>query len=155
MKKLILMAVVALCAFTTASAQERERWGVGPKLGVYTHAGGDGAIMGIGASARYEITNRWRLEPGITALLKDDCSIDINCDLQYLFDVARWWSVYPQIGSSGNDIYDWSFGLDLGAGTDFALSRRWDLSAGVKWRLQTAAHHDNPIIINVGATYKF
>lgn len=186
MKKIILFAAVALCAFTTASAQERARnrdweterpraasqqqvagpdrlkegpertrWAVGPRIGIYTNAGADGAIFGLGAYGRYNITNHWRVEPGITALFKDDCSIDINADLQYLFAVARWWNVYPQLGISGNDIYGWSFGVDVGAGTDFILTRRWDLSAGVRWLIQTANHHDNPVVINIGATYKF
>lgn len=179
MKKLILLAAVALCAFTTASAQEmaartrntvdagtrtrtettnateRIRWGVGPKIGIYTHTGGDGAVFGIGASARYSISSHWRLEPALIALIEDDCSLDINCDLQYLFTVARWWSLYPQVGLSGNDIYGWSFGVNLGVGTDFTLTRRWDLTAGVKWLIQTADNHDNPFIINIGAIYKF
>ena len=134
---------------------ERERWAVGPRIGIYTHAGGDGAIFGLGAYGRYNISNHWRVEPGITALLKDGCSIDINADIQYPFPVARRWNVYPQVGISGNDLYGWSFGFDVGAGTDFILTRRWDLSAGVRWLIQTAKHHDNPIVINIGATYKF
>lgn len=186
MKKMILLAVVALGALLTASAQERAtdgdrvperarvarqdrvagpdhtlrgpertRWAVGPRIGIYTHAGGDGAIFGVGAFARYNMTNHWRVEPAVTALFKDDCSVDLSADLHYVFDVARWWNVYPQLGISGNDIYGWSFGVNIGAGTDFILTRRWDLTAAVKWMIQTAEHHDNPIIINIGATYKF
>ena len=43
----------------------------------------------------------------------------------------------------------------LGGGADFSVARNWDLSAGFKWMIQTAEYHKNPILINIGATYKF
>jgi len=155
MKKILLTTIVALFALTAASAQERGGWAIGPKIGIYTNTGADGAIFGIGAAARYSFADNWRVEPSITALTKKDCSVDISGDVQYLFRVARWWSVFPQAGFSANDIGGFSAGFNFGAGTDFAIARNWDLSAGFKWMIQTAKHHKNPIVINVGATYKF
>ncbi len=81
--------------------------------------------------------------------------MDINADLQYQFRIARVWSIYPAVGVSGNDIGGWSFGVNIGAGTDFTITRRWDVSAGFKWMLQTAEHHKNPLVITIGTTYKF
>jgi len=155
MKKLFIAAFVALFAIGGASAQERGDWAVGPRMGIYTHTGADGAIFGIGAIGRYSFTDHWRIEPAITALCKRGCSVDINADMQYLFRVARVWSVYPAVGVSANDIGDWSFGVNIGAGTDFTITRRWDVSAGFKWMLQTAEHHKNPLVITIGTTYKF
>lgn len=50
MKKMFFAAIVALFAVTTVSAQTPGNWAVGPKIGVYTNTGADGAIFGIGAS---------------------------------------------------------------------------------------------------------
>lgn len=155
MKKIIFSVVVALFAMTTVSAQEVGNWAIGPKIGIYTNTGANGAIFGIGAIGRYSFTDNWRVEPGITALCKKGCSIDFNADVQYLFRVADAWSVYPLAGISANDIGGWSCGINLGGGADFSVAERWDITAGVKWMIQTARWHRNPIIISLGATYKF
>ena len=83
------------------------------------------------------------------------CSVDINADVQYLFRVADAWSVYPLAGVSVNDIGGWSCGINVGGGADFSVAENWDITAGIKWMIQTAKFHPNPIIISVGATYKF
>ena len=155
MKKIILLTIAALCAFTAVSAQDKGNWGVGPQIGIYTNTGADGAIFGIGATGRYSFTDTWRIQPSLTALCKSGCSVDIAADVQYLFEVASSWDVYPQAGLSANDIGGWSCGINLGAGTDFNVARNWDLSAGFKWMIQTAKWHKNLIIINIGATYRF
>lgn len=138
MKKIFLTVIVALLAVTTVSAQYKGDWGVGPKIGVYTNAGADGAIFGIGAAGQYSITDNWRVAPSILALCKTGCSVDISADVQYLFNIAPDWHIYPQAGISANDIYDWSCGINLGGGADFSITRNWDVSAGFKWMIQTA-----------------
>ena len=155
MKKCLLTAIAALLFAGAMSAQDRGKWGIGPQIGIYTNTGADGAIFGVGAAGRYSFTKAWRIQPAVTFLCKKDCSVDISADMQYLFHVARFWAVYPQVGLSANDLGDWSCGIDIGAGTDFAIARHWDLSAGMKWMVQTHKYWRNPIIINVGATYKF
>ena len=139
MKKMFFAAIVALFAVTTVSAQTPGNWAVGPKIGVYTNTGADGAIFGIGASGRYSFTDNWRMESGIMAICKKFCSVDISADVQYLFNIAPDWHIYPQAGLSAN----------------FSVARNWNLSAGFKWMIQTAEYHKNPILINIGATYKF
>lgn len=155
MKKILLSVVIAWFAIGAAMAQDQGKWAVGPRMGIYTHAGTEGAIFGIGAIGRYSISDKWRVEPGITALCEKGCSVDINADMQYLFRIARVWSIYPAVGLSANDIGDWSCGINIGAGTDFTLGRHWDVSAGFKWMIQTAEHHKNPLVITIGAAYKF
>ncbi len=152
MKKIILAMVVALFAMTTVSAQEVGNWAIGPKIGLYTNTG---TIFSIGAIGRYSFTDNWRVEPAVAVLCKKGCSVDINADVQYLFKVADAWSVYPLAGISVNDIRGWSCGINLGGGADFSVADRWDITAGIKWMIQTAKHHSNPIIISLGATYKF
>ena len=117
MKKIILLTIAALCAFTAVSAQDKGNWGVGPQIGIYTNTGADGAIFGIGATGRYSFTDTWRIQPSLTALCKSGCSVDIAADVQYLFEVASSWDVYPQAGLSANDIGGWSCGINLGART--------------------------------------
>lgn len=48
-----------------ASAQDKGDWTLGPTLNIYAHTG-DGAVVGIGASARYNILDALRIEPGLT-----------------------------------------------------------------------------------------
>ena len=155
MKKILLTAIVAWFAIGAAAAQDRGNWAVGPRMSIYTHAGTEGAIFGIGAIGRYSISNHFRVEPALTALCEKGCSIDANADLQYQFRLARVWSIYPAVGLSANDIGGWSCGVNVGAGTDFTLGRHWDVSAGVKWMIQTADYHKDPLVITVGAAYKF
>ena len=150
MKKIFLTVIVVLLAVTTVSAQYKGDWGVGPKIGVYTNAGADGAIFGIGAAGQYSITDNWRVAPSILALCKTGCSVDISADVQYLFNIAPDWHIYPLAG------------ISLGGGADFSITRNWDVSAGFKWMIQTAKDYvpgfvkrRNPIVINIGATYRF
>lgn len=154
MKKFLLTAIAAFLVAGAVSAQERGRWALGPQVGLYTNTGSD-AVFGFGAISRYAFTDHWRIQPALTFLCKKDCSIDISGDMQYLFHVARFWALYPQAGLSVNDLGDWSLGVDLGVGTDFTVTRRWDVSAGFKWMIQTRDNRSNPIIVNIGATYKF
>ena len=155
MKKFLFSAIVALFAVSAVSAQDKGNWAVGPQIGIYTNTGADGAIFGIGAKARYSFTATWRIQPAITALCKKYCSVDISADVQYLFQISDSWTLYPQAGLSANDIGDWSCGINLGGGADFAVARNWDISAGFKWMIQTHQYWKNPIIINIGAAYKF
>lgn len=155
MKKILFSAIIALFAVTAVSAQDKGNWGVGPKIGVYTNTGADGAVFGVGATGRYSFTDTWRVEPGIMAICKKGCSVDISADVHYLFNVASSWTVYPLAGLSANDIGDWSMSFNLGAGTDFSIARNWDLTAGVKWMIQTHKHWKNPLLISVGAVYRF
>lgn len=110
MKKIFLTVIVVLLAVTTVSAQYKGDWGVGPKIGVYTNAGADGAIFGIGAAGQYSITDNWRVAPSILALCKTGCSVDISADVQYLFNIAptgisiRWQVSAPTTSATGRAV---------------------------------------------------
>lgn len=100
-------------------------------------------------------STRCASSPGLTILCQNNCSIDLNVDVHYLFDVAPSWKLYPLAGLSANDIFGWSCGINLGVGTDYAVADRWNLSAGLKYRIQTARFARNPFIISLGASYRF
>lgn len=152
MKKIFLIAIVALFA-TTVSAQENGKWALGPRMSVYANTGD--TVFGLGAYARYSITDHWRLEPSIMGLFHSGCSIDANFDVQYLFRMADWWNVYPAVGITGNDFGGWAVGLNVGGGFDFRVADRWDITLGVKWSPMFDDNRKNPIAFSVGAAYRF
>lgn len=155
MKKVILMTLVAVFAFMTVSAQERGGWGIAPKMGIYTHTGANEAIFSLGVAGRYSFTDNLRVEPSIAVMFEDNCSVDISADVHYLFNLTKAWDIYPLVGIGANDIGDWSCSFNFGAGTDFHLTPHWDLTAGMKWMVQTANGRKNPILISIGGVYKF
>lgn len=153
MKKILLTAIVALFAVTAASAQDKGNWALGPRMNIYTNTGD--AVVGLGAFGRYSFTDNWRIEPSLMALLHSGCSIDISVDAQYVFHLGEGWSVYPAVGFTANDIDKWAAGLNIGGGFDFEVARNWDLSAGLKWQPMFDDWRKNPVVISIGAAYKF
>ena len=84
-----------------------------------------------------------------------DSSVDINFDAHYVFRIADWWGVYPQVGVVANDIKDWAFGMSVGGGFDFNVARRWNISAGLKYEPMFDSGRSNPLVVFVGAAYRF
>ena len=176
MKKILLIATAALFAWT-ASAQdsnyrntrdnnrnaaqagnyrstpENYRSAVGPRVNFYTNTGD--TSVGIGAYYRYSFDSHWRIEPSIYVLTEKDSSVDINFDAHYVFRIADWWGVYPQVGVVANDIKDWAFGMSVGGGFDFNVARRWNISAGLKYEPMFDSGRSNPLVVFVGAAYRF
>lgn len=153
MKKFILSALVSLFAVSVASAQDSGSWAVGPRMNIYTNAGD--TVVGLGAFGRYSFTDNWRIEPSLMALLHEGCSLDISCDAQYVFHVGSGWHLYPAAGLTINDIGRWAAGLNLGGGFDVEVAHSWDISAGIKWQPMFDNDRRNPVVISVGASYKF
>lgn len=155
MKKFLLLVVVALFAVSAnVSAQDRGTWTIGPKMNIYTAWDSD-TVFGLGVAARYNVLDQLRLEPGLTFLLHSHCSLDVNCDVHYLFNVADGWTLYPLAGLSANDFGDWSMGINLGGGFDCRIADRWNISAGVKYMIETHKNWDDPLVLTVGASYRF
>ena len=152
MKKIILAVMAALFISTAASAQQAGNWAVGPRMNIYTNTGD--AVVGLGAFARYSFDDNWRIEPSIIALLHNYCSIDLNVDVQYVFDLGSGWKIYPAAGLTANDIGRWAAGLNLGGGFDYKVARDWDITAGLKWQ-PMFDDRPNPVVISIGAAYKF
>ncbi|MDE5636823.1 MAG: porin family protein [Alistipes sp.] len=153
MIKKIFFAISLLLMTAGAAAQERGKFGLGPKLGAYVNTGG-AAVFGLGAEVRYNISDPLRIAPSIMWLSNDGCSVEVSVDWHYMFRVAPRWHLYPLAGVSVNDIRGWKFGVDVGLGTDYAVGKHMDLSGGVKW-LAEFADCRNPIVIFFGATFKF
>lgn len=154
MKKIILMLAAALCITSVASAQDKGDWAIVPRMNIYT-AWDSPSVFGIGAAGRYSILDQLRLEPALTILCHAHCSIDMNCDVQYLFPIADSWNLYPLAGISINDFGDWSAGINLGAGFDVKVADRWDVTAGLKYMIETHKDFDNPLVLTIGGSYRF
>lgn len=172
MKKVLLIALAALFAWT-ASAQNNNsrrnadnyragitnrpgsdyRSAVGPRVNFYTNTGD--ASIGIGAYYRYSFDAHWRIEPSIYVLTEKDSSVDINFDAHYVFRIADWWGVFPQVGVVANDIKDWAVGMSVGVGFDFNIAHRWNISPGLKYEPMFKSGRDNPLVVYVGAAYRF
>ena len=105
MKKFLFAAIISLFAVTAASAQDGGGWAVGPRMNIYTNTGD--TVVGLGAFGRYSFDGNWRIEPSLTALLHEGCSLDISCDAQYVFHVGGGWHLYPAAGLTINDIGRW------------------------------------------------
>ena len=157
MKKILLIATAALFAWT-ASAQdnnyrntrdnnrnaaqagnyrstpENYRSAVGPRVNFYTNTGD--ASVGIGAYYRYSFDSHWRIEPSIYVLTEKDSSVDINFDAHYVFRIADWWGVYPQVGVVANDIKDW---VRLQRRAPLEYLRRSEIRTHVRQRPQQSA----------------
>lgn len=153
MKKIFFAAIISLFAVTAASAQDGGGWAVGPRMNIYTNTGD--TVVGLGAFGRYSFDGNWRIEPSLTALLHEGCSLDISCDAQYVFHVGGGWHLYPAAGLTINDIGRWAAGLNLGGGFDVEVAPSWDISAGLKWQPMFDDVRRNPVVISVGACYKF
>lgn len=129
------------------------RSAVGPRINFYTNTGD--ASIGIGAYYRYSFNSHWRIEPSIYVLTEKNSSVDINFDAHYVFRIADWWGVYPQVGVVANDIDDWAVGMSVGAGFDFNIARRWNISPGIKYEPMFDSGRKNPLVVFVGAAYRF
>lgn len=153
MKKVLLIALVALFTVTAASAQDKGKWALGPRMNVYTNAGA--TIVGLGAVGRYSFSENWRIEPSVMALLHSGCSLDISCDAQYVFHLSKDWKAYPSVGLTANEIGKWAVGMNIGGGVDYRISRDWDLTAGLKWQPMFSDWRKNPVVIQLGAMFHF
>ncbi|MCH5335012.1 MAG: porin family protein [Alistipes sp.] len=154
MKK-ILSAIFATAAIVSAaSAQEAGEWTIAPKVNIYTHTG-TSVVIGLGTGVRYSITDSFRIEPSAVFMIDNNSTLEFSCDLHYLIPLGDSWSVYPVAGLVANDIIGWSSGVNLGAGFDFAIAEKWDLTAQAKWQAMFHKMRMNPIMITVGASYYF
>ena len=167
MKKILLISVAALFAWA-ASAQDNtyrntqtNNYRNAAQTNNYRNAAqtynNNAAQAGNyrGTPSDYSFNSHWRIEPSIYVLTEKDSSVDINFDAHYVFQIADWWGVFPQVGIVANDIKDWAVGMSVGAGFDFNVAHRWNISAGLKYEPMFDSDRSNPLVVYVGAAYRF
>lgn len=177
MKKLfVLMSFIAL-GVGSAFAQKGEK-AVGVNLGYGTEI----SNLGIGAKFQYGITDAIRAEASFDYFLKKDfvSMWDINVNAHYLFPIAEKLKVYPLVGLtytnwkmdgsdfnfdfedeelneygdgiSGDSSSTGKFGVNLGAGVEYAITDRLNVSFEVKYQLISDF---NQAVFGIGVAYKF
>ena len=68
--------------------RDKGDWTLGPTLNIYAHTG-DGAVVGIGASARYNILDALRIEP-VSYTHLDVYKRQVLVSYDYAFKVAQF-----------------------------------------------------------------
>lgn len=154
MKRVYLILAMTLLYITTLSAQEKGQWTLGPAMKVYANTG-MGGVVGLGPAARANLLDGLRLEPSVMILTSRGSSVDVSCNVHYTFEVAPKWYLYPIAGISFNDIKDFTFGFNLGAGFDCRLGYHWDLYLNVNWLAECSSSLRNPVVSTLGIMYRF
>ncbi len=163
MKRLLSIAmllITLLCATTDkVAAQEKGDWGIGLRNSLYTHTG-HGAKYGVGVFARYNFIDGLRIEPSVSVVCGNGCSVDISADVHYTICLSKTYRnmwLYPIVGVGVNEINRWSMSVNLGVGYDWDITHNWIFSAMVRYMIQTANHAylRNPIVPQINVSYRF
>lgn len=144
MKKLFLLAVVALISVTTFA--QDGKWAAGVNIGY----GSDISKPSIGVKALYDINNSFTVAPSFNYYFqKKDEGVkmnywDLNCDLHWNVVSKESFKFYPLAGItylhrkasiegiSGSDSW---FGANIGVGGQFNLSSNWAAAVEAKYQI--------------------
>lgn len=163
MKRFILAACMASLGLGAAFAQQGKQ-----AFGGHLSYGTEIESIGIGIKYQYHITNEIRIEPSMDYFFKNDglSMFDINANVHYVVPVTSNVKLYPLAGFtythwhldlgkigdydvSGND---GKFGVNLGAGMEFALTRDWSMNFELKYQLISDL---DQAVFNLGVAYSF
>lgn len=160
MKKFIIATcMMMLLGLSNVCAQQgKQAFGFGFGYGTEIES------LGIGVKYQYNITNELRLEPSFDYYFKNDglSMFDFNANVHYLCPVSRSVKLYPLAGLTYTnwrwDAYDGynltkgKFGINLGAGVEFALDTNWTMN--FEMRYQLISDFDQGVL-NFGVAYSF
>ncbi len=121
-------------------------------MNIYTRW--DGAV-GVGVYARYAFADKFRVEPSFVYICRKGMSVDISADVHYPINVGENLELYPLAGLSLNDPGRLGLGVNFGGGASYNLSNDLSIDAGLKWSILTQDFIKNPVIISIGASYRF
>lgn len=161
MKKFIIAASMIFLGLGSAFAQQGKQ-AVGGSLSYGTET----ESVGIGAKYQYNITNEIRIEPSMDYFFKNNglSMFDINANVHYLVPIASNVKIYPLAGftftswhqdlgiGEGFGVSTSRFGVNLGAGMEFALDRNWSMNFEIKYQLISDL---DQAVFNLGVAYSF
>lgn len=160
MKKLMTIVCAILLGVTAANA-EIGQMAVGGQLLYGTRI----SNVGIGAKYQIGIFNNFRAEAAFNYFFEKNAwhMWDLNLNAHYTFGLGERWKVYPivgltyvsaveDLGPGLNSDSHGKFGLNLGAGGEFALTDHVALFAEGKFSLVSKYDHWT---FGLGAMYKF
>ncbi len=156
MKRIITAVVAMMALVATAKGQDVREWSIAPKVNMYANTGHN-FVVGVGIGMRYSITQAIRIEPSLIYMLDNRSTAEVAIDAHYIFFFGEGCRVYPIAGFTANNIGwgNWSSGVNIGGGADYAINDTWDVSAAVKWQPMFGIARRNPMLISLGASYKF
>lgn len=159
MKKLFLLLTM-ICLSLSVDAQTRRG---GSSFGFNLGYAFDSEQATLGLDYRYSVTDEFRLNPGLTYLVKDDglsaWMIDLNA--HYVFKLSNFFGFYPLGGFSmsfwkaeaGNYSESCSrFGANVGLGAEIYATREFTL--GLEARYNIIADFDQAMV-GLRAAYCF
>ena len=156
MKKILVIAVVALLGCTSAWAQKGQM-----AAGVNLLYGSEVNSLGLGAKFQYGILEQLRGEASFNYYFRNNGfhMWDINANAHYLFPITEKFRAYPLAGltvvnKSYSDVDDsiTRFGLNLGGGCEMAVTPQISVNAEFKYSIVSTI---DQVVIGVGAVYKF
>lgn len=162
MRKKIVALFIALAGVFGASAQSAGDQALGINIGVAPYVGSGGysfTNFQIGAMYQYSLMDHIRLEGDLDYGFKDKGLgiFDISANVQYLFNPASRFTVYPFVGIGYANVSGYGnslsrFLLNVGVGGEFSASD--NLGVGLKINYQYIKDYCRlPIALYV--TYKF
>ncbi len=160
MKKILLVAIAVLMSVASVKAE------VGPMaVGAQVLYGTGIKSVGIGAKYQLFIVKGLRAEAGFNYFFKKDNvhEWELNFNAHYVFKVGERFNLYPLAGFTYvspvyNDGHilgrksDGKFGMNVGAGAEFAINSHFSLAAEFKYTLVSTY---DQAVFGLGALYKF
>lgn len=160
MKKLIVLLLLVVCSMGAYAQTEAGRSSVGFNIGY----GFDSKNATLGVDYRYCITDAIRLNPALTAFVKNDgtsaWAIDLNA--HYVVKLSEMFGFYPLAGLDlsfwkhdvGNDlsINKTRFGANIGLGGEVYATQ--NLSVGLEVKYNIIKDYDQALLgVRVGYSF--
>ncbi len=166
MKRFLMILVAAFCVSTMAvNAQQKGQMAAGVNFDLGLAYSGGYSNFGIGAKFQYSFTDNLRVEPAFTYYFKKDylSMWDFMANVHWVFKLKNEkFTVYPLVGLGvvGTRASVWgysasttNFGLNLGGGADYAITK--DIAVGAELKYAIVGNANSHLGIQIGAKYLF
>lgn len=152
MKKLLILPVF-LFTFVLGTLAQKDVRSLGAEFIYSTQY----EQSGIGVRFQYGVNDQLRLAPSFNYLFENDgksSAWGLNADIHYLIPVSSELTIYPigGLGFLSND-YEDGFGLNVGGGLDFTITKELSFYAEAKYGALFSARDQEAIYL--GVSYKF
>lgn len=158
MKKLFLLTSLLLASGSAFAQHQKGDIEIGANLAFQT----SGSNLGVGAKARYGLTDRIRLDAGLTYFLPkaDVTSLEASVNAHYLFPLKdSKFTLYPLAGLGyyhnsvkllGTSVSSGQLLIDFGGGASYQLTKSLSLGAEAKYLLVSGL---NSPLLSVNAMF--
>ncbi len=166
MKKLVGIAVFALCISVSVNAQEGFAVKAGINnvtakvdLGAFGDVSNSELGFYIGGGYNFAINDQWEIEPSVLlSIVSDLTALYIPVMAKYKIGEAFNIQAGPQINYLLEDVPDGAFGLDLAVGGGYQINDNWFVEARYGFEISRGGDFGESVDYNtltVGAGYRF